>query len=103
MSALLHPSGWLLLSMAAEVYSRVGLQGTKATARRASGDPKRPKPRYLVGVQLRRLYNRPRQLERVTAAFERLPSPLRWQIMGAQAADSVVRTLWCTKRLLCHW
>ena len=78
--------------MAAEAYARFGLQGVKATARRAAGDPKQPPPRYLVGIKLRGLYNRVRQLERVKAAFARFPAAMSWKLTACNDSGSVVCT-----------
>jgi hypothetical protein len=79
-SGMIHPSGWLLLSLAAPVYARLGLQGARATARRSKGDIASNAHRYLVSVKLKGLYNRVKQHERVKAAFSRLPVALSWQL-----------------------
>lgn len=69
----LHPSGWLLLSLEAATYVKLGLAGKKSVT--PGGD------RYLVTIKLRGLYNRTQHCKRVTAALQRLPMPVTLDMM----------------------
>jgi Ribonuclease P 40kDa (Rpp40) subunit len=90
---VIHPSGWLVLSLSAPAYARCGLQGTKATLRRSKGQAVSPlsADRYVVSVKLRGLHQRRKQLERAQAAFARLPQALRWRLAAVEGGESAVR------------
>ena len=97
-SAVVHPSGWLALSLPAGAYQRLGLTGHRVSgpkhqrnlsaARRARGSAE-----YAVLVKLKGLRTRPKQHGRVVAAFARLQEPLAWQLVFIDRGVPTVRLL----------
>lgn len=96
-SAVVHPSGWLALTLDAASYQRLGLTGHRVSGpkcdRNASAARRaRRGGEYAVLVKLKGLYNRPKHHRRVEEAAARLAAPLAWRMVFVEKGVPQVRT-----------